>query len=308
MMSDYTGVREDVIKNALPEMIEGRLELFTHYINEREAVRKAKESRMPFPWTDDPIIRDYRFTNVRRTDDTVSKWYIENIATNNDLTLYDKIANAILFRCYNKPQTSLIVQQPITDWTNAHLFAIELEANKVLDVFGDNYKQYGSAYFQSGLKGAWKREGHSTLRMLDLMKSVVEDCLIEKIMYNPSPLLVFETINAINGIGSFLAYQVWVDLTYIPEYALNEDDFTVAGPGCRLGIDMLTEDRDGMTHEEVIFHIRDNQHALDLDIDFQLTVMDIENIFCEFSKYTKRYLGQKNRMRHYNPKLNGELL
>ena len=307
-MPNYSGVREDVIRNALPEMIEGRLELFTHYINEREAVRKAKETLMPFPWTDDPIIRDYRFTNVRRTDDTVSKWYIENIATNNDLSLYDKIANAILFRCWNKPETSVMFQQPITDWSDDNLYEIEILANVKIGRAGDNYRQYGSAYFQSGLKGAWKKEGYSATRMLDLMKSVVEDCVIEKILYNNNPMFVFETINAINGIGSFLAYQMWVDLTYIPEYDLNEDDFTVAGPGCRLGIDMLVEDRDGMTHEEVIFHIRDNQHALDLDIDFQLTVMDIENIFCEYSKYTKRYLGQSNRMRNYKPNLNGELL
>ena len=306
-MPNYTGVREDVIQNALPEMIEGRLELFTHYINEREAVRKAKESGQPFPWTDDPIIRDYRFTNVRRTDDTVSKWYIKNIAQNPVLSLYDKILNAILFRCWNKPQTSEIFMQPIQDWSENTLDALGDWGAKQLDTMPD-YKQYGSAYFQSGLKGAWKKEGHSALRMFDLMKSVVEDCVPEKIFGNNKPMFVFDTIIAINGIGSFLAYQVWVDLTYIPEFDLNEDDFTVAGPGCRLGIDMLVEDRDGMTHEEVIFHIRDNQHALDLDIDFQLTVMDIENIFCEFSKYTKRYLGQSNRMRNYKPNINGDLL
>ena len=295
---DYQGVREDVIKNALPEMIEGRLELFTHYINEREAVRKAKESGQPFPWTDDPLLRDYRFTNVRRTDDKVSKWYINNIA-NADITLYDKIANAILFRCWNQPQTSLIFQQPITDWSTGNLFAIEIEANKAIDVMDSNYKQYGSAYMQSGMKKSFPREGHSAHRMLDLLKLVVEDCVPEKIIYNPSPMFVFDTIIAIRGVGLFLAYQMWVDLSYIPELGLNEDYFTVAGPGCRLGIDMLMEDRDGMTHEEAIFHIRDNQHALDLDIDFQLTVMDIENCFCEFSKYTKRWLGQNNRMRHY---------
>ena len=106
-------------------------------------------------------------------------------------------------------------------------------------------------------------------------------------------------IKGIKGIGDFLAYQIWVDLTYIPEFDQSEDSFTVAGPGCRLGIDLLVEDRDGMTHEELIFHLRDNQHALDLDIDFTLTVMDIENCFCEFSKYTKRTMGLNNRMRHY---------
>ena len=306
-MPDYTGVREDVIRNALPEMIEGRLELFTHYINERESVRKAKESGMPFPWTDDPIIRDYRFTNIRRTDDTVSKWYIENIANNTDLTLPQKIYNAILFRAWNKPETSELFQQPILNFTDETLDNLAQVVSDKLDLMPE-YKQYGSAYFQSGLKGAWKGQRHSALRMLDMIKSVRDDSIVVKICHSPNPSVAFDIINAINGVGSFLAYQMWVDLTYITEFEQNEDYFTVAGPGCRLGIDMLMEDRDGMTHEEAIFHIRDNQHALDLDIDFQLTVMDIENIFCEFSKYTKRYLGQSNRMRNYKPNLNGELL
>ena len=304
---DYQGVREDVIQNALPEMIEGRLELFEHYINERESIRNKREAGETFPWTEDPILRDYRFTNVRRTDDRVSKWYIDNIANNTDLTLPQKMYNAILFRAWNKPETSELFQQPILNFTDETLDRIGQEASDKLDLMPD-FKQYGSAYFQSGLKGAWKREGHSALRMLDMIKSVREDGVIMKIIMPANERLAYETIIALNGVGSFLAYQMLVDLTYIPEMELNEDYFTVAGPGCRLGIDMLVENRDGMTHEEVIFHIRDNQHALDLDIDFQLTVMDIENIFCEFSKYTKRYLGQRNRMRHFKPNINGELL
>ena len=298
-MDNYDNVDQNKIANALPEMIDGRLELFTNYINERESIRKAKESGMPFPWTNDPILRDYRFTNVRRTDDTVSKWYIEGIAQNPELNIEQKVLNAILFRCWNKPETSLIFQQPIKDFTRENIKAIDEQATRVLDILGDDYKQYGSAYFQSGLKGAWKREGHSANRMLDLLSELLISYDIEAIIESPTPLDAFNIIKGIKGIGDFLAYQIWVDLTYIPEFDQSEDSFTVAGPGCRLGIDLLVEDRDGMTHEELIFHLRDNQHALDLDIDFTLTVMDIENCFCEFSKYTKRTMGLNNRMRHY---------
>ena len=301
-MDNYDNVDQHKIANALPEMIEGRLELFTNYINEREKIRKTKESGHPFPWTDDPILRDYRFTNVRRTDDTVSKWYIQNIA-NADICLHDKILNAILFRCWNKPETSKIFKQPVTDWSILNIVSISDNANRMLDMKPE-YKQYGSAYFQSGLKGAWKGDyKHSAHRMLDMVDHVLDNLIVEDIMNSPTPLDAFNIIKGIRGIGDFLAYQIWVDLTYIPEFDQSEDSFTVAGPGCRLGIDLLVEDRDGMTHEELIFHLRDNQHALDLDIDFQLTVMDIENCFCEFSKYTKRTMGLNNRMRHYQKPL-----
>lgn len=299
---DYSGVRKEVIDNALPEMIEGRLDIFTNYINERESVRLLKESGQPAPWTDDPILRDYRFTNVRRTDDRISKYGIEMFAENPSLSLYDKIMNMILFRAFNKPETSAIFQQPIQDWSDENLNSIDQHAAKLLDNLGDKYKQYGSAYFQSGLKGAWgvRSNIHSAQRMMDMMAHIRENAIVESIIANPTPLGVLETIKSVKGIGGdFLSYQIWVDLTYIPELPLNEDHMTVAGPGCALGISMLVEDMDGMTPEELIFHIRDNQHALDLDIGFCLTVMDIENIFCEFSKYMKRTLGQNNRMRKY---------
>ena len=301
-MDNYDNVDQHKIANALPDMIEGRLELFTNYINEREKIRKAKESGQPFPWTDDPILRDYRFTNVRRTDDTVSKWYIKNIAQNPKLTIEDKILNAILFRAWNKPETSLIFQQPITDFSDFSLFRINRDAGRQLDNMPD-YKQYGSAYFQSGLKGAWKGQHHSAQRMMDMISHVVESGIVASILSNPKAVPTLELIRSIKGIGSFLAYQIWVDLTYIPEFPLSEDCMTVAGPGCRLGIDMLFEDKDGMTHEECIFHLRDNQHALDLDIDFTLTVMDIENVMCEMSKYLKRHIGLNNRMRTYQKPL-----
>lgn len=299
---DYSGVRKEVIDNALPEMIEGRLDIFTNYINKRESVRLLKESGQPAPWTDDPILRDYRFTNVRRTDDRISKYGIEMFAENPSLSLYDKIMNMILFRAFNKPETSAIFQQPIQDWSDENLNSIDQHAAKLLDNLGDKYNQYGSAYFQSGLKGAWgvRSNIHSAQRMLDMMAHIRENAIVESIIANPTPLGVLEIIKSVKGIGgNFLSYQIWVDLTYIPELPLNEDHMTVAGPGCALGISMLVEDMDGMTPEELIFHIRDNQHALDLDIDFCLTVMDIENIFCEFSKYMKRTLGQNNRMRKY---------
>lgn len=50
-----------------------------HWIIEREKIRIKKETGEPFPWTEDPILKAYRFCNVRREDDTVTKWIAENI-------------------------------------------------------------------------------------------------------------------------------------------------------------------------------------------------------------------------------------
>lgn len=105
----------------------------------------------------------------------------------------------------------------------------------------------------------------------------------------------------IEGLGPFLAYQIWVDFTYIPEYPFSENHFTIAGPGCRAGIDLMFEDKAGMTHEECIFWVRDNQDALfskygyvreafwsaEEPWDRAMNVMQLENLFCELQKYER---------------------
>ena len=53
-------------------------ELYYYWIKERESVRIKKESGLPKPWSDDPIFQTYKFCNVRREDDTVSKWIRTN--------------------------------------------------------------------------------------------------------------------------------------------------------------------------------------------------------------------------------------
>jgi hypothetical protein len=49
------------------------------FIVEREQVRLRRAANLPREqWTDDPLIRDYKFTNVRPADDRVSRWYQTN--------------------------------------------------------------------------------------------------------------------------------------------------------------------------------------------------------------------------------------
>jgi 5-hmdU DNA kinase, helical domain len=49
-----------------------------YWITERESIRRKKEAGEPKPWTDDPILRAGRFTNVRREDDHTTKWVVQH--------------------------------------------------------------------------------------------------------------------------------------------------------------------------------------------------------------------------------------
>jgi len=53
-------------------------ERWLYWIKEREKIRLAKDAGDSKPWTDDVILQSYRFCNVRRMDDKVSQWLLNN--------------------------------------------------------------------------------------------------------------------------------------------------------------------------------------------------------------------------------------
>ena len=82
------------------------LGIWKHWIIERNRIYIRKEiDKQPFPWTNDSILREFRFTNVKRWQDRESRWLIDNVLSNETLSLEDKIYNCILFRSWNKSKT-----------------------------------------------------------------------------------------------------------------------------------------------------------------------------------------------------------
>ena len=141
------------------------------------------------------------------------------------------------------------------------------------------------------------------VRMFWLVRYAIQMNIADRVLKARRQEDAFDILREVRGFSNFLAYQVFVDLTYIPEFQFSENEFTVAGPGCQRGIDRLFKDRDGLSYEEALFYIRDRQTELftpfgydpktlfsDLpDCDKSLNVMSLENLFCEFSKLMKIY-------------------
>jgi hypothetical protein len=147
-------------------------------------------------------------------------------------------------------------------------------------------------------------EPYMPMRVIRSLKAFVNKYpdYFERLLECESPDEVYQAMyDEIEGLGPFLAYQIWVDFTYMPGYPFSENHFTIAGPGCRAGIDLLFLNKDGMTHEECIFWLRDNQDAVysqygyvreqfwsaEEPVDQCMNVMQLENMFCELSKYTR---------------------
>lgn len=326
----YCGVKESKVISAHPELDEIMLKEFINMVKTRYRIHVFKDVlKKPKPWTKNPIMQQYKFTNVRREHDKQTRYLIDNIVNNPNLTLEDKIVNCFMFRAWN-------------NWDTYSSLGLPADAQRLYDpAFKESirpiYKRlsedapgrlwWSSAYNQGGTKHAWKFpdgdgykakkeseakkypewEADIPLRVFHVGVWLGKQNIVEKLLNSKDQQECFEVIRSVRGFADFLAYQVFVDLTYIPEFPFSENEFTIAGPGCRKGLDILFKDKDKMTYEECLFWLRDNWDELievsaipwnpdkifcDLpEYDRSMNVMSLENCFCEFSKYIRALKG-----------------
>lgn len=299
----YCGVRKNVIDKARPKLRKDKLALLSKWITERYTIHVKKDVEgAPKPWTDCPILQNVKFTNVRREHDRATRWLIETICHHPTLGRIAKIANCILFRLYNKWETSELIGQPFKYSTTFDEWKAEATENlRKREAEDPKYVFFTSAFNTGGMKAAVGRltgEKYIPARPLAFMEYMLKEDVDIHIDRAISPEEVVKILMGYSGIGEFLAYQMFVDFTYIPDFRFSENHYTVSGPGCSLGLSFLFEDTDGMTDEECLFWLRDNQDEV-FDICFtslmsdlppedrRMNVMSLENCFCEFSKYSR---------------------
>lgn len=280
------------------------MKMFWYYIAERHSIYKKKEiERLPPPWTEDRILRDYKFTNVRRELDRGTRFVLDFIFPQIENN-YELIFNIIIYRLFNKIET--IKYTGIAKRGKWNKFDFEKKVREA----GEFNKVFTSAFVVSGysmFKDPCMDKISRVCTILMWLDNTLHNTNMVNIISETENMgVAYDQLINIMGIGPFLAYQIGVDLSYHPDIGFGEDDFVVMGPGARRGIDWLFEnvaDRDGKNYEETCFWLRDNQEDFwqDYNIDYKnifndtdntyLTVMSIENCLCEFQKYCKAYYG-----------------
>lgn len=300
----YCGVSEDKIKNANPVLNDVNFGLLKNWIVERYKIHLRKDVlKEDFPWTDDVVLLNYRFCNVRREYDRESRWLVENVCENGNLSYEDKLLNCILFRLINKSKSVEIFGPLCFSDLDYDLI---LEKLGKFEMLNSDYVYFSNAFFMSGPKVVcnkkFGRGGSMVLKMIKLVELYFREGIIDMVNNCESQLDVYNVLRKFDGFGEFLAYQIFVDFSYIHEFPFSENEFVVAGPGCKKGLNLIFDDFDGLNFEEALFWIRDNQSVLfgedfgelfsDLeDYDRNLNVMSLENCMCEISKYIRAVNG-----------------
>ena len=254
-------------------------ERLVYWITERERVRSKREILSPTPWTEDSILSSYRFCNVRRMDDKVSKWLMKNWYEpyfNHPMML----SAVALARFINKPESLILITEEVFD--------TKVRWEKIKKILR-SHRDAGNVIFN----GAYMVRGNDGQ---DKIECVVDHYVKPMVctIHRNSMQDTWGEIHSCYGFGSFMAGQVVADLRWALQGSW-EDKLTWApiGPGSQRGMNRLYERPTGQSikQEQFLKELKSMRNDLELQLPTQifsrLELHDFQNCLCEFDKYER---------------------
>ncbi len=272
-------------------------DLYWYFAYERQNIFFKKMNGEPSPWTNDPILQEYKFCNSYRVNDRVSQYLLKNVIYNSKkYSDEDMLFRIVLFKLFNKESTWELLLNSFNDIT-LKTFNVK-EYSKVLEKsISNGIKIYNDAYISCANKVFGYDRKHDNHLAL-LKKMFIEDRIQDKIVNCKTMEEAFNIIKSHPLIGNFMAYQLVTDINYSEVVNWKEDEFTVAGPGSLRGIKKCFIDKGNMNDEDIIRYMYEHQDEefKRLNLKFKrignrpLQLIDCQNIFCELDKYCRQAL------------------
>ena len=258
------------------------LELFRYWIYERAAILEKKEANEPKPWSNDPIFQQFRFCNVRREDDFVTRWFAEHWRHPKYWNEENFIPAIILGRTINWPQT-----------LDKLGFPHEFRPVQMIDTMDQIQARGGKVYTGAYMITAGPTGVRKNVWVIGNAETYFTH---PPVLYPNSIRRSWESLmeSGYPCVGPFIAGQVIADLkqTRYLRDATDWWDWAAVGPGSMRGLNRLFE-------RNLSFNIPQEQALKEMlqvreeaDICFELCLQDIQNCLCEFDKYMRVKLGQ----------------
>lgn len=260
------------------------------FINERWRIHVKRSMGASAPWTDDPILRTYRFCNVRREDDRVTRWIHSNWLKPKSATNHLWFAMAVA-RIINLPESLAEVGFPVP-W-NAERFKKAMAARKARGekIFTSAYMIHADAVV-TGAKADYLAD-HVLTPMWEARTEV------SRLLDHCSLRDFHERLMKFRDMGSFMAAQIVADVKWIPNMRGRRDWLTFAamGPGSQRGMswvefgDVNTKYKPREWYESLLKLRAKLLPKLDRELQ-ELDCQNIQNCLCEFDKYMRVKSGQ----------------
>ncbi len=279
------------------------LDLFFRFVTERQNIfYKRFVEKLPQPWTNDEILRKYKFTNVYRELDR-GTLYVKNEIIGRGKP-EDVIFNILIYRIFNKIESHRAIGfQHVSNFDADKIY-------RTLKKIEDSRKPvFTNAFMVSGAKyGGYEK------KLPNMVYGVIQNDIVRNfdryfygIINSKSLEEAHSVIKSITHFGDFLAYEAVIDINYSGIIKFSEDDWVNAGPGCRRGLDYIFKCKDAFSYADLIKILREDQrfHFERLGLHFKfwhgndLTLRNVEHSLCEFSKYYRLLTGADTRIRKF---------
>lgn len=268
---------------------------YWHLAAERQRVFYRRLHGYEAPWTEDEIIKNHRFCNSFRASDRVSQYLIKHVIYGEHLSQEprDVIFRILLFRFFNLESTWDLLESLYGDPRISN-FDVE-KWYKEMDAGSQGRGLFNGAFMLCGIKthGYDKKHGNYLGLVNDMVKAGLPELIIEA----SSMEEIYKALNGYPLVGKFLSYQIATDLNYSDVVMLDDNSFTMAGPGAVRGVEKVFSDTGGKSPEYLIQWMRERQEGeftsrgVPLDIAWlwghKLQNIDIQNLFCETDKYCR---------------------
>jgi len=217
---------------------------FYRFIFERQRVWHNRHILMhPSPWTQDEVLKKYKFCNTYRELDkgTIA---ITNLIQNSNYSASWKLFNIIAYRFFNKAES---ISELFDGGLNPCKFSAEKFIEKA-DILHAQKAIFNDAYVVSPqvINPSYRpKSKHVQIAYMleDLVHQLPSLC---ENLGKKNGQYMLEKFSDIPMVGSFLAGQILLDCTYstgengTPDLtSLTANDFLIVGPGAHWGLNIL---------------------------------------------------------------------
>ncbi|CAE6405127.1 unnamed protein product [Rhizoctonia solani] len=287
------------------------LDTMFEWIHQRHELFLRRLEGHPPPWTEDPILRNHRFTNVSRTYDRATQFLINRVVNVGDQTHEELFFRTVLFRMFNRISTYEYLERRCGPLTIAN-FNIPRWSGALTRLQNEGNSLYTGAYQINWPNfGAETANKPSHEKHFILIKHMLDDGLPEKMRKYTRLHDAFESILVYPSCGQFISYQLALDLNMLPEVNYDQDTWAPIGPGSMRGLLKMFGPRvKGIENEAMLYLLSiQDQHWRRLEVDMnqpihgpglcppRIGLPEIEHGLCEVDKYS--------RMKHPEIKLGG---
>lgn len=265
---------------------------YWRFASERQEIFFRRLSGTAAPWTNDIILREFKFTNAYRASDRVSQYLIRRVIYGGDQDPEEVFFRILLFKIFNRIETWELLERE-AGAVSVQTYDFRRYDSILTAAMARGSRIYSAAYIMpSGGPTGEKRKHRDYLRLIERM---LNDGVPQRLQQCVSMEQGFKTLRSYPMIGDFLAYQFITDVNYSTITDFSEMEFVIPGPGAKSGISKCFSDIGGWTHSDLIRMMADLQEKEfgRLGLNFKslcgrrLQLIDCQNLFCEVDKYAR---------------------